>query len=86
MLSFFFLIFYFLQTKKRNNNFCFFLFQLVYCLTIGAFAGKPDNVVVGMTAALAWELPSEVDKKITKLLHRRTRSVIFPKIEALLQS
>ncbi|XP_008553246.1 uncharacterized protein LOC103575295 [Microplitis demolitor] len=60
--------------------------QLVYCLTIGAFAGKPDNVVVGMTAALAWELPSEVDKKITKLLHRRTRSVIFPKIEALLQS
>ncbi|CAG5102582.1 Protein of unknown function [Cotesia congregata] len=60
--------------------------QLVYCLTIGAFAPSPDQIVVGMTAALAWELPSQVDKKITKLLHRRTRSLVFPKIEAFLQS
>ncbi|KAK0180186.1 hypothetical protein PV327_005855 [Microctonus hyperodae] len=59
--------------------------QLVYCLTIGAFAGNGD-LVLGLTAALAWELPSKVDTKISKLLHRRSRSVLYPKIEAFLQS
>ncbi|CAL7939726.1 unnamed protein product [Xylocopa violacea] len=59
--------------------------QLVYCLTIGTDVIEND-VVVGMTAALAWELPSEIDTKTSELLHRRSRSVVFPKIEALLQS
>ncbi|KAK0093916.1 hypothetical protein PV326_012340 [Microctonus aethiopoides] len=48
--------------------------QLVYCLTIGAFAGNGD-LVLGLTAALAWELPSKVDTKISKLLHRKSRSL-----------
>ncbi|KOC67803.1 hypothetical protein WH47_12133 [Habropoda laboriosa] len=43
--------------------------QLVYCLTVGTFA-KENDVVMGMTAALAWELPSKVDSKISELLHR----------------
>ncbi|CAK9833942.1 hypothetical protein ANTRET_LOCUS10550 [Anthophora retusa] len=59
--------------------------QLVFCLTVGTYA-KENDVVMGMTAALAWELPSKVDTKISELLHRRSRSVVFPKIEALLQS
>nr|KAF7412785.1 hypothetical protein H0235_012636 [Vespula pensylvanica] len=59
--------------------------QLVYCLTIGAY-GRNDDLVMGLTAALAWELPSKVDSKISDLLHRRSRSVMFPKVEAFLQS
>ncbi|XP_043288493.1 uncharacterized protein [Venturia canescens] len=59
--------------------------QCVYCLTIGAYA-KPGELVVGLTAALAWELPSKFEKKLSNLLHRRSRSVIYPKIEAFLQS
>ncbi|XP_066585094.1 uncharacterized protein [Prorops nasuta] len=59
--------------------------QLVYCLTIGAY-GRQGDLVMGTTAALAWELPSKVDSKISNLLHRRTRSVMFPKIEAFLQA
>ncbi|KAK2586387.1 hypothetical protein KPH14_010674 [Odynerus spinipes] len=59
--------------------------QLVYCLTIGAYA-RNDDLVMGLTAALAWELPSKVDSKISDLLHRRSRSVVFPKVEAFLQS
>ncbi|KZC06091.1 PREDICTED: uncharacterized protein LOC107194441 [Dufourea novaeangliae] len=59
--------------------------QLVFCLTVGTYA-RENDVVMGMTAALAWELPSKVDNKISELLHRRSRSVVFPKIEALLQS
>ena len=61
------------------------LFQLVYCLTIGAY-GREGDLVVGLTAALAYELPNKVDSKLTKLLHRQSRSVIFPKIESFLQS
>ncbi|XP_076173107.1 uncharacterized protein LOC143149531 [Ptiloglossa arizonensis] len=59
--------------------------QLVFCLTVGTYAAEND-VVMGMTAALAWELPSKVDDKISKLLDRRSRSIVFPKIEAFLQS
>ncbi|XP_043590633.1 uncharacterized protein LOC122571226 [Bombus pyrosoma] len=59
--------------------------QLVFCLTVGTYA-KENDVVMGLTAALAWELPSEVDEKVAQLLHRKSRSVMFPKIEALLQS
>ncbi|XP_029038348.1 uncharacterized protein LOC114873806 [Osmia bicornis bicornis] len=59
--------------------------QMVYCLTFGTYITETD-VVVGITAAMAWELPTKVDPKVTKLLHRRTRSVMFPKIEAFLQS
>ncbi|XP_020288850.1 uncharacterized protein LOC109857178 [Pseudomyrmex gracilis] len=59
--------------------------QLVYCLTIGAY-GRDGDLVVGLTAALAWELPSKVDSKISNLLHRRSRSVVYPKMEAFLQS
>lgn len=59
--------------------------QLVFCLTVGTYA-KENDAVMGLTAALAWELPSQVDSKISELLHRRSRSVVFPKIEALLQS
>ncbi|XP_078052407.1 uncharacterized protein LOC144478421 [Augochlora pura] len=59
--------------------------QLVFCLTVGTYA-RENDVVMGMTAALAWELPSKVDNKISELLHRRSRSVLYPKIEALLQS
>ncbi|XP_051156492.1 uncharacterized protein LOC127278708 [Leptopilina boulardi] len=59
--------------------------QLVYCLTIGAY-GREGDLVLGMTAALAWELPNKIDKKFKKVLHRKSRSVIFPKIEAFLQS
>ncbi|XP_076238605.1 uncharacterized protein LOC143181831 [Calliopsis andreniformis] len=59
--------------------------QLVFCLTIGTYAAEND-VVMGLTAALAWELPSKVDTKISELLHRRSRSIVFPKIEAFLQS
>ncbi|XP_043259118.1 uncharacterized protein LOC122401201 [Colletes gigas] len=59
--------------------------QLVFCLTIGTYATEND-VVMGMTVALAWELPSKVDDKISKLLDRKSRSIVFPKIEALLQS
>ncbi|XP_044018794.1 uncharacterized protein LOC122859356 isoform X2 [Aphidius gifuensis] len=59
--------------------------QLVYCLTIGTFP-RPADMVVGMTIALAWQLPSKIDKKITTLLHRQSRSIAFPKIEAFLQS
>ncbi|XP_076395715.1 uncharacterized protein LOC100881341 isoform X1 [Megachile rotundata] len=44
------------------------------------------DIVVGATAAFAWELPHKVDTKVTRLLHRRSRSVVFPKIEAFLQS
>lgn len=47
---------------------------------------KENDVVMGLTAALAWELPSKVDEKVAQLLHRKSRSVMFPKIEALLQS
>ncbi|XP_012232278.1 uncharacterized protein [Linepithema humile] len=59
--------------------------QLVYCLTIGAY-GREGDSVVGLTAALAWELPNKVDSKISNLLHRRSRSVVYPKMEAFLQS
>ncbi|XP_046749868.1 uncharacterized protein LOC124413377 [Diprion similis] len=59
--------------------------QLVYCLTIEAY-GRPDDLVLGLTAAMAWELPSSVDEKVVDLLHRRSRSVVYPKIEAFLQS
>ncbi|XP_011499298.1 PREDICTED: uncharacterized protein LOC105363328 [Ceratosolen solmsi marchali] len=59
--------------------------QLVYCLTIGAYA-RDGDLVLGLTAALAWELPSTIDSKLTGQLHRRTRAVIYPKIEAFLQS
>ncbi|XP_033231741.1 uncharacterized protein LOC117182745 [Belonocnema kinseyi] len=59
--------------------------QLVYCLTIGAY-GRPGDLVLGMTAALAYELPTKVDQKLKKLLHRKSRSVLFPKIESFLQS
>ncbi|KYN08168.1 hypothetical protein ALC62_00853 [Cyphomyrmex costatus] len=60
-------------------------FQLVYCLTIGAY-GRDGDLVLGLTAALAWELPNKVDSKISNLLHRRSRSVVYPKMEAFLQS
>ncbi|KAL6428960.1 hypothetical protein ACFW04_008047 [Cataglyphis niger] len=60
-------------------------FQLVYCLTIGAY-GRDGDLVLGLTAALAWELPNNVDSKISNLLHRRSRSVVYPKMEAFLQS
>ncbi|OXU17921.1 hypothetical protein TSAR_004949 [Trichomalopsis sarcophagae] len=59
--------------------------QLVYCLTIGAYA-RDGDLVLGLTAALAWELPSKVEAKLTGLLHRRSRAVLYPKIEALLHS
>ncbi|XP_031844011.1 uncharacterized protein LOC116431959 [Nomia melanderi] len=59
--------------------------QLVFCLTVGTYA-RENDVVMGMTAALAWELPSKVDNKISELLHRKSRSTVYPKIEALLQS
>ncbi|XP_043462699.1 uncharacterized protein LOC122498823 isoform X1 [Leptopilina heterotoma] len=59
--------------------------QLVYCLTIGAY-GREGDLVLGMTAALAWELPNKVEQKFKKILHRKSRSIIFPKIEAFLQS
>ncbi|RLU22106.1 hypothetical protein DMN91_006486 [Ooceraea biroi] len=59
--------------------------QLVYCLTIGAY-GRDGDLVLGLTAALAWELPNKVDSKISNLLHRRSRSVVYPKMEAFLQS
>lgn len=61
------------------------IWQLVFCLTVGTYA-KENDVVMGITAALAWELPSKVDSKISELLHRRSRGIAFPKIEALLQS
>ncbi|XP_034935121.1 uncharacterized protein [Chelonus insularis] len=77
------------QTLSRQKRYLIFPdgsnVQLVFCLTIGGLARKGD-LVVGMTSALAWELPTKVDPKATKLLHRKSRSVIFPKIEALLQS
>ncbi|XP_032670625.1 uncharacterized protein LOC116843872 [Odontomachus brunneus] len=60
-------------------------FQLVYCLTIGAY-GREGDLVLGLTAALAWELPNQVDSKISNLLHRRSRAVVYPKMEAFLQS
>ncbi|XP_018365468.1 PREDICTED: uncharacterized protein LOC108762788 [Trachymyrmex cornetzi] len=60
-------------------------FQLVYCLTIGAY-GRDGDLVLGLTAALAWELPNKVNSKISNLLHRRSRSVVYPKMEAFLQS
>ncbi|XP_072764318.1 uncharacterized protein, partial [Anoplolepis gracilipes] len=60
-------------------------FQLVYCLTIGAY-GRDGDLVLGLTAALAWELPNKVDSKISNLLHRTSRSVVYPKMEAFLQS
>ncbi|XP_011641330.1 uncharacterized protein LOC105429830 [Pogonomyrmex barbatus] len=60
-------------------------FQLVYCLTIGAY-GRDGDLVLGLTAALAWELPNKVDSKISNLLQRRSRSVVYPKMEAFLQS
>ncbi|XP_003423859.1 uncharacterized protein LOC100679021 isoform X1 [Nasonia vitripennis] len=59
--------------------------QLVYCLTIGAYA-RDGDLVLGLTAALAWELPSKAEAKLTGLLHRRSRAVLYPKIEALLHS
>lgn len=59
--------------------------QLVYCLTVGTYV-KENDVIMGITAALAWELPSKVDSKLSKLLDRKSRSVMYPKIEALLQS
>ncbi|XP_015609926.1 uncharacterized protein LOC107274885 [Cephus cinctus] len=59
--------------------------QLVYCLTIGAY-GRNGDLVLGLTAAMAWELPSKLDNKFPDLLHRRTRSVAYPKIEAFLKS
>ncbi|XP_017799416.1 PREDICTED: uncharacterized protein LOC108580218 [Habropoda laboriosa] len=52
--------------------------QLVYCLTVGTFA-KENDVVMGMTAALAWELPSKVDSKISELLHRSSMLQSLPK-------
>ena len=61
------------------------IFQLVYCLTIGAY-GRDGDLVLGLTAALAWELPNKVNSKISNLLHRRSRSVVYPKMEAFLQS
>ncbi|XP_058792649.1 uncharacterized protein LOC131665068 [Phymastichus coffea] len=60
--------------------------QLVYCLTIGAYAPRQGDLVLGLTAALAWELPSKVDEKLTGLLHRRSRAAVYPKIEAFLHS
>ncbi|EFN88512.1 hypothetical protein EAI_03141 [Harpegnathos saltator] len=60
-------------------------FQLVYCLTIGAY-GRDGDLVLGLTAALAWELPNQVNSKISNLLHRRSRAVVYPKMEAFLQS
>ncbi|KYN18051.1 hypothetical protein ALC57_09696 [Trachymyrmex cornetzi] len=59
--------------------------KLVYCLTIGAY-GRDGDLVLGLTAALAWELPNKVNSKISNLLHRRSRSVVYPKMEAFLQS
>ncbi|XP_011304079.1 uncharacterized protein [Fopius arisanus] len=59
--------------------------QCVFCLTIGSLP-RPSDLVLGLTAALAWELPNKVDKKLTKLLHRQSRSILFPRIEAFLQS
>ncbi|XP_015110333.1 uncharacterized protein LOC107036713 [Diachasma alloeum] len=59
--------------------------QCVFCLTIGSLP-RPTDLVLGLTAALAWELPHKVDKKLTKLLHRQSRSTLFPRIEAFLQS
>ncbi|XP_012284512.1 uncharacterized protein LOC105701929 [Orussus abietinus] len=59
--------------------------QLVYCLTIAAFP-RDGDLVLGLTAALAWELPSEVDPGSPTSLKRRSRSVLFPKIEAFLQA
>ncbi|XP_048504779.1 uncharacterized protein LOC105686950 [Athalia rosae] len=59
--------------------------QLVYCLTIGAY-GRDGDLVLGLTAAMAWELPSQVDKTAVDLLHRRSRSVMYPKIEAFLKA
>lgn len=59
--------------------------QCVFCLTIGSLP-RPTDLVVGLTAAIAWELPNKIDKKLTKLLHRRSRSTLFPRIEAFLQS
>ncbi|XP_053973126.1 uncharacterized protein LOC128873525 [Hylaeus volcanicus] len=59
--------------------------QLVCCLTVGTYA-RENDVVMGMTVALAWELPSKIDDKISKLLDRKSRSVVFPKIEAFLQA
>lgn len=47
---------------------------------------RENDVIMGITAALAWELPSKVDSKISKLLDRKSRSVMYPKIEALLES
>lgn len=52
---------------------------------MGTYA-KENDVIMGITAALAWELPSKVDSKISKLLDRKSRSVMYPKIEALLES
>ncbi|KAJ8688555.1 hypothetical protein QAD02_024350 [Eretmocerus hayati] len=57
--------------------------QLVYCLTIGSYP-RPTDLVVGLTAALAWELPSKIEHP--DQLHRRSRSIVYPKIEAFLQS
>ncbi|XP_076682261.1 uncharacterized protein LOC143376184 [Andrena cerasifolii] len=77
------------RTLSRSKRYLIFPegsnVQLVFCLTIGTYAAEND-VVMGMTAALAWELPSKVDAKISELLHRKSRSVVFPKIEAFLQS
>ncbi|CAD1473154.1 unnamed protein product [Heterotrigona itama] len=77
------------RTLSRRKRYLIFPegsnLQLVFCLTVGTYA-KENDVVMGLTAALAWELPSTVDKKVSQLLHRRSRSVMFPKIEALLQS
>ncbi|KOX71221.1 hypothetical protein WN51_04245 [Melipona quadrifasciata] len=77
------------RTLSRRKRYLIFPegsnLQLVFCLTVGTYA-KENDVVMGLTAALAWELPSTFDKKVSQLLHRRSRSVMFPKIEALLQS
>ncbi|XP_014228576.1 uncharacterized protein LOC106653592 [Trichogramma pretiosum] len=62
--------------------------QVVYCLTIGA-EGRPDgDLVLGLTAALAYELPSSIsdDAINDNVLHRRSRAAVYPKIEAFLQS
>ncbi|XP_063992890.1 uncharacterized protein LOC135170762 [Diachasmimorpha longicaudata] len=59
--------------------------QCVFCLTIGSLP-RPTDLVLGLTAALAWELPNKVDKRLPKVLHRQSRSALFPRIEAFLQS
>ncbi|KAL0110229.1 hypothetical protein PUN28_013701 [Cardiocondyla obscurior] len=63
--------------------------QLVYCLTVSTYSKPQGMFVVGVTAGLAWELPSRstvLYENPAEVYHRRSRRELYRKVELMLRT